>query len=116
MFFQQQFEYDLIKNIPVQIEKFFEMQNYELESDMLTSKKIQQAFESSKSGSTEESKDTKSTRPENPNNDYESSSSSSSSDSEEQKEPEKPEEPIESKIEQPKPKPDLNLEQNEKAW
>jgi hypothetical protein len=37
LFFAQQFEYDIIHNIPKQIEKYFEMQNYELEHEMMTS-------------------------------------------------------------------------------
>jgi len=37
LFFAQQFEYDIIQNIPKQIEKYFEMQNYELEHEMMTS-------------------------------------------------------------------------------
>jgi hypothetical protein len=35
-FYKQQFEYDLIKNIPTQIEKYFEMQKFELDSEEFT--------------------------------------------------------------------------------
>ena len=32
LFFQQQLQYDLIRSIPRQIEKYFEMQNYEMDA------------------------------------------------------------------------------------
>ncbi len=40
----QRFEYDLIKSIPKQIEKFFEIQKLELDSDLQTAKNIEQAL------------------------------------------------------------------------
>ena len=40
----QQLEYDLIKSIPTQIEKFFEMQKYECDSDLFTESKLKSAL------------------------------------------------------------------------
>jgi len=37
----------LIKSIPVQIEKFFEMQKYECDSDLFTEAKLSRALKSS---------------------------------------------------------------------
>lgn len=47
LFMAQQLEYDLIKSIPVQIEKFFEMQKYECDSDLFTEAKLSRALKSS---------------------------------------------------------------------
>ena len=40
MFFAQQFEYDLIQNIPKQIEKFFEINKYESEHDLFNTRNL----------------------------------------------------------------------------
>ena len=47
VFYEQQLEYDLIKSIPTQIEKFFEMQRYETESDLFTEDKLSAALKKS---------------------------------------------------------------------
>jgi hypothetical protein len=47
-FYQQQFEYDLIRNIPSQIEKYFEMCKFELEQEDFTNEKIDEALAKSK--------------------------------------------------------------------
>lgn len=47
VFYEQQLEYDLIKSIPTQIEKFFEMQKYETESDLFTEEKLSEALKKS---------------------------------------------------------------------
>lgn len=44
LFFQQQLQYDLIKSIPKQIEKFFEMQRYEIDSAEFNDAKLQKAL------------------------------------------------------------------------
>ena len=44
MFFAQQFEYDLIQNIPKQVEKFFEINNYESTYDEFNSRNLNTAI------------------------------------------------------------------------
>ena len=44
IFMAQQLEYDLVKSIPTQIEKFFEMQKYECDSDLFTEQKLNKAL------------------------------------------------------------------------
>lgn len=47
VFFAQQFEYDLIQNIPKQIEKFFEINNYESEHDLFNHTSLDNAIKKS---------------------------------------------------------------------
>lgn len=47
VFFAQQFEYDLILNIPKQIEKFFEINNYESEHDLFNTSNLEKAIQKS---------------------------------------------------------------------
>lgn len=47
MFCAQQLEYDLIKSIPGQVEKFFELNKFELESEQFTNNKLEQALKES---------------------------------------------------------------------
>ena len=47
VFCAQQLEYDLIKSIPRQIEKFFEMKKFEMESEQFTNQKLEKALQES---------------------------------------------------------------------
>jgi len=47
VFCAQQLEYDLIKSIPGQVEKFFELNKFELESEQFTNTKLEQALKES---------------------------------------------------------------------